>query len=238
MKTKYLLLPAFLLILLMPCMSPASTATITYTYDAAGRLIGADYGDAKSIAYTYDANGNLLSRQIGDETTGSLEVTITPSEAVSAGAQWKRTAASVWRNSGETETRVPEGEAIVEFKAITGWTKPDNKTVQIEAGETTTATGAYTRHTGSLTVTITPQGAVDAGMQWRRQGTTTWFNSGATENALPTGTYVIEFKTVAGYPNPATATISVNQGANTFTWDYIEAAKALPGVLMLLLDEE
>jgi YD repeat-containing protein len=40
----------------------ARSTTIQYTYDAAGRLIKADYGGGKSITYTYDANGNLLSR--------------------------------------------------------------------------------------------------------------------------------------------------------------------------------
>lgn len=40
----------------------AAQVTITYTYDAAGRLTGANYSSGKSIAYTYDANGNLTQR--------------------------------------------------------------------------------------------------------------------------------------------------------------------------------
>ena len=36
--------------------------TITYTYDAAGRLVSADYGNDQSIAYAYDAAGNLVQR--------------------------------------------------------------------------------------------------------------------------------------------------------------------------------
>ncbi len=42
----------------------AMGGTIEYTYDEAGRLIKADYGDGKSITYTYDNNGNLLERII------------------------------------------------------------------------------------------------------------------------------------------------------------------------------
>lgn len=38
-------------------------ATISYTYDEAGRLKGADYGNDKVISYTYDNNGNLLKRE-------------------------------------------------------------------------------------------------------------------------------------------------------------------------------
>ena len=44
-------------------------STITYQYDAAGRLTGADYGAGKSIAYTYDNNGNLLTRKVAVSTT-------------------------------------------------------------------------------------------------------------------------------------------------------------------------
>ena len=41
----------------------SQSTTITYTYDAAGRLIGADYGGDVRITYTYDASGNLLRRR-------------------------------------------------------------------------------------------------------------------------------------------------------------------------------
>jgi YD repeat-containing protein len=46
--------------LLMICMAGAAfAASITYTYDAAGRLTKADYGRGKTIAYMYDNAGNL-----------------------------------------------------------------------------------------------------------------------------------------------------------------------------------
>ena len=45
-------------------ITPFSQAsTVTYTYDDAGRLTGANYGD-KAILYTYDAAGNLLKREV------------------------------------------------------------------------------------------------------------------------------------------------------------------------------
>jgi YD repeat-containing protein len=41
--------------------SPETHAsTIAYTYDPAGRLIAADYGNGKSTSYAYDNAGNLL----------------------------------------------------------------------------------------------------------------------------------------------------------------------------------
>ena len=43
-----------------------STTTVSYSYDHAGRLTQADYGDG-AIGYTYDNNGNLLERIVSGE---------------------------------------------------------------------------------------------------------------------------------------------------------------------------
>ena len=40
----------------------AAASTVTYSYDAAGRLLRADYGNGRGFVYRYDANGNLISR--------------------------------------------------------------------------------------------------------------------------------------------------------------------------------
>jgi len=38
--------------------------TIAYTYDAAGRLVAADYGNGRRVTYAYDNAGNLLRREV------------------------------------------------------------------------------------------------------------------------------------------------------------------------------
>ena len=38
----------------------ADASNITYTYDAAGRIVAADYGAGKSTSYAYDNAGNLI----------------------------------------------------------------------------------------------------------------------------------------------------------------------------------
>jgi YD repeat-containing protein len=45
-------------------VAPALAGSITYTYDDAGRLVTADYGNGSAIEYTYDNAGNLLARTI------------------------------------------------------------------------------------------------------------------------------------------------------------------------------
>jgi YD repeat-containing protein len=45
-------------------LAPAHAGTVTYTYDPAGRLVGADADDGSSLRYTYDLAGNLLRREV------------------------------------------------------------------------------------------------------------------------------------------------------------------------------
>ncbi len=58
--------------------SPTSSRTITYAYDDAGRLVGADYGDGQGITYTYDEAGNLLQREVYGMATATPTPTSTP----------------------------------------------------------------------------------------------------------------------------------------------------------------
>ena len=60
--------------------------TVQYGYDAAGRLISANYGDGNAITYTYDAAGNLLRREV---TSGQAFVSVSsasfaPGQALAA----------------------------------------------------------------------------------------------------------------------------------------------------------
>lgn len=41
-----------------------ATGSVSYTYDALGRLTSASYDTGVCIAYTYDANGNRTSQKI------------------------------------------------------------------------------------------------------------------------------------------------------------------------------
>ena len=78
-----LVLPAAMAALLVVAGGPATAAagTVTYTYDTAGRLTGADYGGGQRIDYTYDAAGNLVRREVagGDTTPPTVTCSATPS---------------------------------------------------------------------------------------------------------------------------------------------------------------
>ena len=96
------------------------------------------YGSAAMDAARAAAQG------VDDATTGRLQITLEPVEAVEAGAQWRRANTNPWFNSGATETGIPVGGQTVEFKVIPNWTAPSNAAVSITAGQTTTLTRSYT----------------------------------------------------------------------------------------------
>ncbi|MHC4309650.1 MAG: hypothetical protein ACYSSN_06875, partial [Planctomycetota bacterium] len=142
------------------------------------------------------------------QQTGSLQVTISPQEAIDAGAQW-RVDGGAWQDSGYTEPNLAVGSHTVDYKPVAGWNEPNSETVQINDGQTTTTTGTYVQQIGSLEVTILPQEAIDAGAQWRVDGGA-WQDSGYTEPNLAVGTHTVEYSVIAGWNEPNSETVQIN----------------------------
>ncbi|MFZ0928018.1 MAG: C1 family peptidase [Syntrophobacteraceae bacterium] len=88
--------------------------------------------------------GNVTLAYSNQQQTGSLAVTISPSQVVSAaqcnidGGAWQIVGAT-----GATFSNLSVGSHTVNFSAITGWITPGSQTVTISAGQTATATGTY-----------------------------------------------------------------------------------------------
>ncbi|MBF0102265.1 MAG: DUF1566 domain-containing protein, partial [Desulfobacterales bacterium] len=114
-----------------------------------------------------DASGAtvVIPVNVKEGETGSLTVTISPQSSITSGAQW-RVDNGIWQESGATVTSLSIGSHNVDFKDVTGWTKPANQTVMIQQGQTTTSTGTYIPITYSITATagtggnISPSGSV------------------------------------------------------------------------------
>jgi hypothetical protein len=152
--------------------------------------------------------------------TGSLQVTLGPQEAINGGAQWRRVGTVVWQSSGAIETGIPVGQYSVEFSNVTGWTKPGNQAVTIDYGQMTVAAGTYLPPTGSLQVTLSPQGAIDAGARWRVDGGD-WHSTGEMQDGLSLGYHTVEFNNVTGWTKPANRTVSIRSGQTaTLTGTY------------------
>ena len=120
-----------------------------------------------------------------------------------------------WLTSGATEAGISVGAQTVEFSDVVNWTKPVNQAVTITKDQTTVASGAYIQHAGSLQVTISPQGAIDAGAKWRRVGTTPWLTSGATEPEIRVGAHTVEFSDIGGWTKPSNAPVTISKDETT-----------------------
>jgi len=145
--------------------------------------------------------------------TGTLVVTIAPSQAVASGAKWSVDYGTTWRSSA-TSLTLPTGNYTVQFKGISGWDTPTAQNVTIIKGQTPTATGTYVRHTGTLMVTVAPPEAATDGAQWSIDGGTTWRNSG-TSPTLPTGGYTVTFKAVTHWLAPSSIAVTISKGQLT-----------------------
>ncbi len=65
-----------------------------------------------------------------------------------------------------------------------------------------------TPNTGSITVNITPAGAISAGAQWRVDSGS-YRNTGDTATGLTPGSHTVSFKAVSGYNTPASLTLNI-----------------------------
>ena len=89
--------------------------------------------------------GNVLLnwQQSGGDFRGSLQVSLTPAEAVTDGAMW-RVDGGIWRKSDTIAANLTLGYHTVSFAEVSGWTTPSDQQVLITADTTTAATGYYT----------------------------------------------------------------------------------------------
>ncbi len=90
---------------------------------------------------------------VDNRQSGSLKVTLSPSEAVSAGARWNVDGGS-WFETNHVKPNLEEGSHIINFKAISRWSAPSSKIVQIIADQTHETSGTYTTdNQGNIEIT-------------------------------------------------------------------------------------
>jgi hypothetical protein len=159
------------------------------------------------------SHGSIATANAAYTGWGSLRVILSPPEAVTAGAKWRRVGATVWHDSGTSESAVPAGPCAVEFKPLSAWAAPATRSFSLYPNQGVEMSGAYLP-TGALTVTIMPVGLA-AVTQWRRVGTTAWFASGAVETNIPTGDYALELKDAAGKVILIQVHVTISNAATT-----------------------
>ena len=179
-------------------------------------------------AYTLQAtdadNGTVLTPATSGSFTipaqlGSLQITLLPAAAVTAGAKWSVDGGTTWQISGATVSGISEGLYTVNYQAVANWTAPASESVAISNGVTLSLTRTYAAQPGqygSVQVTLGPAGAITAGAEWNVDGAA-WQASGATVSDLTVGTdnHTINYKPVTDWNYPASASVTIT--ANTTT---------------------
>ena len=95
-----------------------------------------------SQAVTVNAGQTTTTTGTYVKIVGSLQVTITPSGAVAAGAEWQ-VDGGAWRQSGTVVSNLFGSIHTIAFSTVTGWLTPPDQVVKVVGNQTTTAAGAY-----------------------------------------------------------------------------------------------
>ena len=147
----------------------ASTFSITNAQPANGGIYSVVVSNSVGAVLSAPATLTVFPA-VPNGPTGSLQVTISPTNAVAAGAEWQ-VDGGIPRLSGATVSGLTASNHTVAFTAISGWITPPDQIVFVRSNLTATAVGTYqqqtqyfTWRTNNGTITITgydgPSGAV------------------------------------------------------------------------------
>jgi hypothetical protein len=188
----------------------------TGTMTIAGQTFTVNQNDSATCATAISPTSSLLNASPTCTAFGCIPLRGTVAVATSlSSCSWSATSNASWITI--TAGSAGTGNGTVSYSlpatANTGGHRTGTMTI---AGHTFTVNQKGLLETlGSLQVTIGPPGAVTAGGQWRRVGTTTWFNSGSIQAGIPVGSYTVEFKPVTGWTTPFSVVATVGDGATT-----------------------
>ncbi len=184
-------------------LSPGANVIEAYAADAAGNL-----STTNQVSVTYTASAQ----------TGSLQVTITPSAAVGAGAEWQVNEGA-YQKSAATVNNLSAGAQTVSFKPISGWNTPSSETVTITSGATTKAAGVYTQEVkGNPKLTLSSPKSAQSVSNALLRVTGTVSDKVAVDDVyyqLNGGSWTLATSTNS-WTN-WTATVTLNPGANTLS---------------------
>lgn len=150
---------------------------------------------------------------------GTVVVDVTPNTA-----SWSFTDGDGMIHNGtgdQTLTGVPTGSIMLTWGALAGYDTPNPNphTQSLTNGTTVTFTGAYTPHTGTLGIKVTPATA-----GWSLSGPLALSNTGTTTILhAPVGSYSLAWKPLSGWTPPTPTTVSLTLAKDqvtTFTGTY------------------
>ncbi|MCF7838451.1 MAG: hypothetical protein K9N49_07450 [Candidatus Marinimicrobia bacterium] len=153
---------------------------------------------------------------------GRLRVRLRPTEAVTAGAQWRLDGGD-WQPSDVVLTNVSVGAHTLDYEPLGGWIAPPTENVTMTADEDVSLFRDYVRETGTVRVHIEPAEAVNLGARWRVDGGD-WRTSGSSATNLMLASHLIEFEPLPPWLLPEPINIQLtNATLQVYTGRYIRA---------------
>ena len=149
------------------------------------------------------------------KVASSLQVVLSPPEAIAAGAQWIVDGGSP-HNSGDVVPNLSPGPHSLTFTPAAGFVPPLNQSLPLADHQNPVVNASYVplSQTGSLQVTLSPPAAVTGGAQWRVDGGA-WLASGASSPPLGQGPHTVSFTAVNGYAIPSSQTVTIGAGQSS-----------------------
>jgi hypothetical protein len=163
---------------------------------------------------TWDVN--VPAEPLTITAPGALQVTLTPPEAVSAGAQWNMNGGS-WQDSGTTISGLAPGTYTVNYRDVQGWTAPVTEQVTVSSAQTTAITRNYALAGGlKIALGIGPQFKAFIltpllGAQWKLDGGE-YHDSNATVSGLAPGIHTVDYAPVDGWTAPPSEQVTITGG--------------------------
>ncbi|MGD0814221.1 MAG: hypothetical protein ABSA83_11500 [Verrucomicrobiota bacterium] len=186
--------------------------------------------DAYGAIFVADSRNNAIRMGIPSESvspTGNVEVTLTPSAAVTAGAVWQMDGGA-WQQGGTTLTNLTPGDHILALTNLAGYTLPSTQPVTVTANQTALVTINYSTaiaNAGSLEVLINPDLAVYYGAQWQVDGGALQAGA-AVVDGLSVGSHTVTFTTIPDWATPVDQTVAITNGETT-----LAIGSYIPGIV-------
>ena len=112
----------------------------------------ANWTSPSSQSITVSANNTNYVSATYTQASGSVNVSISPSDAVNAGAKWNLDGNGNYA-SGYTLNSVSTGSHSVGFNYVAGWNAPSNQAIIVSANNTTYTNGTYSQNSApNLTI--------------------------------------------------------------------------------------
>jgi len=184
-----------------------------------GRICHVTMTAAKTVTanYTTPTPSVILVVNSTNPPNGVL-ITVSPADKNGQGVG-SSPFARIYNSGAQVMLTAPATSGAKNFSNWTGCTSTIGRICNVAMTATKTVTANYMQQnqTGAVKVTISPQGAINAGAQWRVDATP-WQNSGVTIVGLVVGQqHVVSFKPIANWLTPGNQNVNIvaNQTSTT-----------------------